>query len=122
MVSDKIQNHVVYAPGIYVELRSEDGVRRLGIRTLARLLGGKKFIILQQPVFEVVDTKLRCLPEADRAQVASDLCPSLVRGRDRSREFVCSYEVVGFEIVDSFIEPIIHGSGRIFRSRELVKL
>src|SRR5689334_19269937 len=45
-----------------------------------------------------------------------------VRGLDGSRKLVGCDEVVSFEIVHAFIEPVIHGAYSVIRTVQLIQL
>ena len=112
----EIRNHVVHRPALNVELGVE---RRLLIGLFVgagiRLLPRKEFCIHEQPMLEIVDPQLCCLAEADRTEMTGDLGAALVSRRDRSRQFRRCNEHVRLEIIDSFIQPVIHRVGRVLR-------
>src|SRR5438874_5810405 len=54
--------------------------------------------------------------------MSSNFRATLVRGLDCGRQLIICDEVIGLEIVYPFVQPVIHGSYRVFRAAELEQL
>src|SRR5438309_9703124 len=73
-------------------------------------------------MFQVVDAEVGGLSKIDRTQVARYLGTALVCRLNRCLQLRARNEHIRFEVVDAFIEPVVHRLDRIVWSRQLMQL